>query len=123
MEEKKFDLNSLIAFVLLGAIMIWWMYTNQPTPEELAAQKAKTEQVEKAASTEIKKELDELYTIPDKAFDLSDLFKENYLQPDVVQYLLCRLKTNLCRQSSAHRRKAHHFRCNRILRRVHQNWR
>ena len=47
MEEKKFDFNSLIGFVLLGAIMIWWMYTNQPTPEELAADKAKKELVEK----------------------------------------------------------------------------
>ena len=58
MEEKKFDLNSLIGFVLLGAIMIWWMYTNQPTPEELAAEKAKTEQVEKAASTDTKNEVE-----------------------------------------------------------------
>jgi YidC/Oxa1 family membrane protein insertase len=47
MEEKKFDFNSLIGFVLLGAIMIWWMYTNQPTPEEIAAQeKAKSEQLQ-----------------------------------------------------------------------------
>jgi hypothetical protein len=33
MEEKKFDINSLIGFVLLGAIVLWWMYSNQPTPE------------------------------------------------------------------------------------------
>jgi len=39
MEEKKFDLNSLIGFVLLGAIMIYYFYTNQPTQEELAQQK------------------------------------------------------------------------------------
>ena len=39
MEEKKFDLNSLIGFVLLGAIMLWYFYTNQPTPEEIAKQK------------------------------------------------------------------------------------
>ncbi len=39
MEEKKFDLNSLIGFVLLGAIMIYYFYTNQPTPEEIAKQK------------------------------------------------------------------------------------
>jgi len=39
MEEKKFDLNSLIGFVLLGAIMIYYFYTNQPTQEELAKQK------------------------------------------------------------------------------------
>jgi YidC/Oxa1 family membrane protein insertase len=51
MEEKKFDINSLIGFVLLGAIMIWWMYTNQPTPEEIAAEK-QIEQVQKAAETE-----------------------------------------------------------------------
>ena len=44
MEEKKFDLNSLIGFVLLGAIMMWYFYTNQPTPEELAKQK--TEQIQ-----------------------------------------------------------------------------
>ena len=42
MEEKKFDLNSLIGFLLLGAIMLWYMYTNQPTPEEL--EKQRTEQ-------------------------------------------------------------------------------
>ncbi|MBG7628925.1 MAG: membrane protein insertase YidC, partial [Bacteroidetes bacterium] len=48
MEEKKFDFNSIIGFGLLFAIMIWWMYTNQPTPEEIAAEeKAKTEQVQK----------------------------------------------------------------------------
>ncbi|WP_372792828.1 membrane protein insertase YidC [Lutibacter sp.] len=53
MEEKKFDLNSLIGFVLLGAIMLWWMWSNQPTPEELEAEKnAKTEEVQKVAETE-----------------------------------------------------------------------
>ena len=46
MEEKKFDLNSLIGFVLLGAIMIWYFYMNQPTPEEL--EKQKTEQIQEA---------------------------------------------------------------------------
>jgi YidC/Oxa1 family membrane protein insertase len=34
MEEKKFDTNSLIGFVLLGAIMLLWMYTNQPSEAE-----------------------------------------------------------------------------------------
>ena len=48
MEEKKFDFNSIIGFVLLGAIMLWWMYTTQPTPEEIAAEeKAKSEQIQK----------------------------------------------------------------------------
>jgi len=44
MEEKKFDFNSLIGFVLLGALMFWYMYNNQPTPEEL--EKQRTEQIQ-----------------------------------------------------------------------------
>ena len=39
MEEKKFDFNSLIGFVLLGGLLMFWMYTNQPTPEELEKQR------------------------------------------------------------------------------------
>src|SRR3970040_546264 len=52
MEEKKFDINSLIGFVLLGAIVLWWMYSNQPTPEEkLEAEKNKIESVEQTTVT------------------------------------------------------------------------
>ncbi len=52
MEEKKFDINSLIGFVLLGAIMLWWMYSNQPTAAEIEAEKnKKTEQVQEEIST------------------------------------------------------------------------
>jgi YidC/Oxa1 family membrane protein insertase len=36
MEEKKFDANSIIGFLLLGAIMLWFMYTNQPEEQVLA---------------------------------------------------------------------------------------
>jgi len=46
MEEKKFDLNSIIGFVLIFGILLWMLYNNQPTPEELEAQEqAKQEQV------------------------------------------------------------------------------
>lgn len=51
MEEKKFDLNSLIGFVLLGAIMIYYFYTNQPTPEQIAKQRAEQVQDSLAQST------------------------------------------------------------------------
>jgi len=54
MEEKKFDANSLIGFLLIGGILIWMLYMQQPTPEELEAEKAKTEQVEKASKEENK---------------------------------------------------------------------
>jgi len=47
MEEKKLDLNSIIGFVLIFAILAYMLWQNQPTPEELEAQeKAKQEQVE-----------------------------------------------------------------------------
>jgi len=46
MEEKKLDINSIIGFVLIFGILLFWMYQNQPSPEELEAEKAKQEQVE-----------------------------------------------------------------------------
>ncbi|MBE9576906.1 membrane protein insertase YidC [Flavobacterium proteolyticum] len=46
MEEKKLDLNSIIGFVLISGILIWMLYSNAPTPEELK-EKEKKEQVEK----------------------------------------------------------------------------
>ena len=47
MEEKKFDLNSVIGFVLIFGILIWIMYQNQPSEATIAADKAKKEQVVK----------------------------------------------------------------------------
>lgn len=46
MEEKKFDTNSLIGFLLIGAILIWMLYINQPTPEEVEAEQVNTEQID-----------------------------------------------------------------------------
>ncbi|MEN1784179.1 MAG: membrane protein insertase YidC [Bacteroidota bacterium] len=45
MEEKKLDINSVIGFVLIFGILMGWMYLRQPSPEELAAQKAQEEQL------------------------------------------------------------------------------
>jgi len=50
MEEKKFDLNTIIGFVLIGAIFIWMLYLQQPTQEEIAAQEAEIEAQAKAAA-------------------------------------------------------------------------
>lgn len=47
MEEKKFDLNSLIGFILIGGILVYMLYLQQPTPEEIEAEKQKTEQLSK----------------------------------------------------------------------------
>ncbi|MFV0564518.1 MAG: membrane protein insertase YidC [Flavobacteriaceae bacterium] len=47
MEEKKLDLNSVIGFVLIFGILMFMLWQNQPSQEELEAQeKAKQEQVE-----------------------------------------------------------------------------
>ncbi|KSA11932.1 membrane protein insertase YidC [Maribacter dokdonensis] len=52
MEEKKFDVQSIIGFVLIFGILVFMFYQNRPTPEELAAEKAKQEQVEAAKASE-----------------------------------------------------------------------
>ena len=48
MEEKKFDIRSLIGFTLIFGILMWMMYSNQPSKEEVA-EKAKKEQADKVA--------------------------------------------------------------------------
>lgn len=48
MEEKKIDLNSIIGFVLISGILLWMLYANTPSAEEVKA-KEKKEQVEKQA--------------------------------------------------------------------------
>ncbi|MEM5564636.1 membrane protein insertase YidC [Psychroserpens sp. AS72] len=53
MEEKKFDVKSIIGFVLIFGILIFMMWKNQPTPEELAEQE-KQEQIEAAKKAETK---------------------------------------------------------------------
>jgi len=50
MEEKKFDKNSFIGMLLLGAIMLWYLYTNKPTEAELKKQTT-TEQVVDSTKT------------------------------------------------------------------------
>jgi YidC/Oxa1 family membrane protein insertase len=52
MEEKKLDINSIIGFVLISGLLIWMLYSNAPTQEELEAEKAKKELVEKAKEKE-----------------------------------------------------------------------
>lgn len=48
MEEKKFDANSLIGFLLIGGILMWMIYQNQSTPEEVKTDSpAQVEKVEK----------------------------------------------------------------------------
>jgi len=41
----------MIGFLLIGGILLWMLYQNQPTEEEIQAEKAKTEQVQKEAES------------------------------------------------------------------------
>ena len=51
MEEKKLDINSIIGFLLIGAILLYMLWQNQPTPEELALQEeAKQDQLASEAA-------------------------------------------------------------------------
>ena len=83
MEERKLDINTVIGFVLLFGIMIWYFYQNQPTPEEIEAQKqAEIEQVEAAKQA---KEQDESLTaittpIEDYNENVPDSLKQAMLQ-------------------------------------------
>jgi YidC/Oxa1 family membrane protein insertase len=49
MEEKKFDLNSIIGFALIFGILLFMLWQNQPSPEELEAEKVKQEQIDAEA--------------------------------------------------------------------------
>ena len=48
MEEKKLDINSIIGFVLISGILLWMLFANTPSAEEVK-EKEKKEQVEKQA--------------------------------------------------------------------------
>ena len=48
MEEKKLDINSIVGFLLITAVLLWMLYTNQPTAEEIKAKEAEKELVEEA---------------------------------------------------------------------------
>ncbi len=63
MEEKKIDFNSIIGFVLIFGILIFMFYQNQPSPEEVAAEKEKQEQL-KVEEKEQEKPKEEVATKP-----------------------------------------------------------
>ncbi|UII76373.1 membrane protein insertase YidC [Flagellimonas sp. HMM57] len=71
MEEKKLDVKSIIGFVLIFGILIFMFYQNQPTPEELEAQKAEQEKIEAEAQKEEEKNQQEVTNTP-VTIDLQD---------------------------------------------------
>lgn len=68
MEEKKFDFKSIIGFVLISVVLMWMMYSNQPTVEEQQKEKEKTEQAKKDKEEQVKstdKVVETVKTTPD----------------------------------------------------------
>ncbi|WP_282043141.1 membrane protein insertase YidC [Winogradskyella flava] len=54
MEEKKLDINSIIGFILIFGILVYMMYQNAPTPEEIEAQKKEEQEQVEAEKKESK---------------------------------------------------------------------
>ena len=47
MEEKKFDVNTIVGFLLIGGILLFMMWQNAPTQEEIDAENAEKAKLEK----------------------------------------------------------------------------
>ena len=68
MEEKNFDLKSFIGFILIGAILLYMMYQNQPSPNDISLndQTNQEEVVNKISKKDPKQ----------SSFNLNDAFKK-----------------------------------------------
>ncbi|WP_293295999.1 membrane protein insertase YidC [Allomuricauda sp.] len=71
MEEKKLDIKSIIGFVLIFGILVFMFYQNQPTPEELEAQKAEQAKI-KAEAAKVENEAQKEPVQKAKVIDLND---------------------------------------------------
>ncbi|OUR95561.1 membrane protein insertase YidC [Flavobacteriales bacterium 34_180_T64] len=69
MEDKKFDLNSIIGFVLIFGILLYMLYQNQPTPEELAEEEqAKQAQIDAEKKAEEPSEKEDVFVATTEDF-------------------------------------------------------
>ncbi|EDM43478.1 putative inner membrane protein translocase component YidC [unidentified eubacterium SCB49] len=71
MEDKKFDLNSLIGFLLIGGILIWMLYLNKPSEEEILAEEARIEAEAKAAKIEAENKANQTTTLTQATEDMA----------------------------------------------------
>ena len=55
MEEKKFDLKTIIGYALIFILLLWFMNNSKPSEAELAQRKAQQEQQAKQASAQAQK--------------------------------------------------------------------
>jgi len=84
MEEKKFDVKTLFAFVLIFGILLWIMYQNQPTPEEVTESRAqKQEQVDVQQNTPVPTSTELLSTTD---LDVNDSLRMTQLQSSLGSF-------------------------------------
>jgi len=80
MEEKKLDLNTIIGFVLIAGLLLYMLYQNAPTEEQIAADKAKQEQIDAEKKAENTSKEKEVIAIEDAIENLPDSLKTVALQ-------------------------------------------
>jgi len=86
MEEKKFDFRTLFAFVLIFGILLWIMYQNQPTPEQIAESKAKKELAEQQSNNTVVSSTQNEFAITDMSEN--DSLKMAQLQSSLGSFAL-----------------------------------
>lgn len=88
MEEKKFDSKSIIGFVLIAGIMIWMLYSNTSSQEEIEAEKVRTEQLaQKEDATEQAKEQEAIVSKSSEV-DFSTINSQDSLAQSKMQNVL-----------------------------------
>ena len=83
MEEKKFDPNQFIGFILIALILTWMLYRNGPTEEQKSESKTITEQDITSPSSPEESETSAAFIQQQKVEsfgDLGTLFKSNSLE-------------------------------------------
>ena len=75
MEEKKFDVNSFIGMILIGGILLWWMYSTQPEVDPNAT--TNTEQVTEIDKTDTSSSINYIPTV--KSDSLKKVTLQNQL--------------------------------------------
>ncbi len=74
-EQKKFDTTSIIGMLLMGGILLWIMYFNKPTEEEVKVKEAQQEQVQETSTKS-----DPVLTDPTTQVPVSDSIASAQLQ-------------------------------------------
>lgn len=91
-EQKKFDSTSIIGMLLMGGILIWIMYFNKPTEEEIKAKEAQQEQL---VTTPTNTTNDPVINVVEQAEAVSDSLGQVQLQNKVGAFAYAGTKAGM----------------------------